>query len=208
VKLVALTGGIGSGKSSVSDRLASRGAVIIDADGVVKELQEPGEPVFEAMVERWGAEIVGDDGALDRAAVAKLVFGDQAELDALGAIVHPEVRREMKARAVAATGAEVVVFDIPLLVEGDPDSWGATRFIVVDCPPEVAAERLIEHRGFDRADVEARMAKQASREDRLAIAHFVIDNSGGLDELEAEVARCWDWLLNEVPESEPVTPHG
>ena len=182
--------------------------MIVDADAVVKELQAPGEPVFDAMVERWGAGIVGDDGTLDRAAVANLVFGDQAELDALSDIVHPEVRREMKLRARAATGAEVVVFDVPLLAEGDPDSWGASRFIVVDCPPEIAVERLMAHRGFDRADAEARMAKQASREDRLAIAHFVIDNSGAIDQLDAEVARCWEWLVNEVPDSEAVTPDG
>ncbi|MCP3988096.1 MAG: dephospho-CoA kinase [Actinomycetia bacterium] len=205
MKLVALTGGIGSGKSSVSERLTARGAVIIDADAVVKELQAPGQPVFEAMVERWGQSIVGDDGNLDRAAIASLVFGDQAELDALNGIVHPGVRREMKARARAISDIEVVVFDIPLLVEGDPDSWGASRFIVVDCPPEVAVERLMGQRGFDRADAEARMANQASRDDRLAIAHFVIDNSGDVDQLDAEVARCWEWLASEVPPSEPVT---
>ncbi len=205
MKLVALTGGIGSGKSSVSERLAGRGALIIDADAVVKELQAPGQAVFEAMVERWGQSIVGDDGTLDRAAIAALVFGNQVELDALNGIVHPEVRKEMKARARAASDREVVVFDIPLLVEGDPDSWGASRFIVIDCPPEIAVERLMEYRGFGRGDAEARMAKQASREDRLAIAHFVIDNSGDLDQLDAEVARCWEWLASEVLPSEPVT---
>jgi dephospho-CoA kinase len=198
VKLVALTGGIGSGKSSVSDRLRAKGAVIIDADEVVKDLQEPGKPIFEKMVARWGDSIVGQDGSLDRAEVAAIVFGEDGdvELKALNKMVHPAVRAEMHDQADALSSTdEVVVFDIPLLAEGGGDDRrGASAVVVVDLPVELAIERLIELRGFDRADAEGRIAAQATREDRLAMADFVIDNSGDLAALDAEVARCWAWL--------------
>ena len=195
MRLVALTGGIGSGKSSVSDRLAARGALIIDADEVVKELQQPGRPVFLAMVDRWGEGIVAGDGTLDRAAVASIAFADDAELEALNQMVHPAVRVEMRAQTEAAASSDrVVVLDIPLLAEGGADRRGASGVIVVDCPHEIAIERLIEHRGFARADAEARIARQATREERLAMADFVIDNSGDLVQLDAEVERCWSWL--------------
>lgn len=195
--LVALTGGIGAGKSSVSSRLQRRGAKIIDADAVVKELQSPGQPVFLAMVERWGDRIVGVDGELDRQAVADIVFGDEDELKALNGIVHPEVRRDMTAKMDELRDTDlVVVLDIPLLVEGDAEKRGAKGVIVVDCPVEIALDRLVTHRGFDRADAEARMAAQASREDRLALADFVVDNGGDLDQLDAEIERCWIWLTN------------
>lgn len=191
----------------MSDRLRARGSVIIDADEVVKGLQQPGRPVFEAMVQRWGDAIVGADGHLDRAAVASLVFSDAGELNALNAMVHPAVVAEMRAQAdVAVAGAggdgggdQVVVFDIPLLVEGDPDQWGHSAVIVVDCPPEVAVERLVAHRGFDAEDARARMAKQATREDRLAIADFVVDNGGDVNQLDTEVERCWTWLATLDP---------
>jgi dephospho-CoA kinase len=200
MKLVGLTGGIGSGKSSVSERLARRGAEIIDADAITRELQQPGRPVFEAMVERWGDRILGVDGTLDRAVVAAIVFTDEGERKALEAIVHPAVRDEMSARmAAAAPDDRVVVLDIPLLAEGK-DRRGTSGVIVVDCPVEVAVERLVTQRGFDRADAEARVRAQVSREDRLAIADFVIDNGDGLPQLEAEVERCWAWL-QELPET-------
>ncbi|MGB5756656.1 MAG: dephospho-CoA kinase [Acidimicrobiales bacterium] len=193
--LVALTGGIGSGKSSVSARLAERGAAIVDADEVVKQLQRPGQAVFVAMVERWGDGIVRESGELDRQAVADLVFADEAELKALNKIVHPAVRREMARQAEALADTDrFVVLDIPLLAEGDAGKRGAEAVIVVDCPVETAIERLVAHRGFSRADAEARMAAQVTREERLALADFVIDNSGDLDHLHTEVERCWSWL--------------
>lgn len=207
VRLVALTGGIGSGKSSVSERLAARGAVIVDADEVVKQLQRPGEPVFVAMVERWGDKIVADDGTLDRAAVAGIVFGATEELEALNKMVHPAVRVEMRAQTEAVAHTDhVVVLDIPLLAEGGADRRGASAVIVVDLPPEVAVERLMAHRGFERDDAEARIAAQASREDRLAMADWVIDNSGDLDRLDAEVDRCWAWLETMEPTPWPPEP--
>ena len=189
----------------MSARLAEHGARIIDADEVVKALQQPGRPVFAAMVERWGDQIVAPDGTLDRAAVAKIVFSDEAEREALGKLVHPPVRAEMHAQAVAAAEAEdwessipgsrVVILDIPLLTEGGgPERWGASAAIVVDTPVEVAIERLVTWRGFDRSDAEARVAAQATREQRRAIADFVVDNSGTVEDLDAEIDRCLAWL--------------
>ncbi len=194
--LVALTGGIGAGKSSVSDRLAERGAVIIDADAVVKQLQQPDGAVYAAMVERWGDGIVEPDGQLDRQAIAAIVFNDEDELKALNGLVHPAVRREMERQIEELAGSDrIVVLDIPLLGAGDAEKRGAKGVIVVDCPVEVAIDRLVTQRGFDRADAEARMAAQATREERLALADFVVDNGGDLAQLDAEIDRCWRWLV-------------
>jgi dephospho-CoA kinase len=202
VLLVALTGGIGSGKSSVSSGLAERGAVIVDADAIVRELQAPGAPVFNQMVERWGSGIVGSNGALDRQAVADIVFNDSEELSALNAMVHPAVQAEMVARVDAVASADqdagtdtVCVLDIPLLLgREDAAKRGAVAVIIVDTPVETAIDRLVQHRGFDRADAEARIANQVDREERLTWADFVVDNSGDLDQLAEEIARCWAWL--------------
>ena len=201
--LIALTGGIGSGKSTVARALAVRGAVILDADVIVRDLQQPGQPVFLAMVERWGSEIVDETGQLNRQAVANIVFHDAAELEALEGLIHPRVREEMTARiSQLSTTASVVVQDIPLLnkVMGDDRrSHGST--LVVDCPVEVAVDRLVEFRGFDRSDAEARVAAQISRQERVAMADFVVDNGGDLESLEKEIERCWRWI-----EALPPTP--
>lgn len=195
--LVALTGGIGAGKSSASARLEERGAALIDADAVVKELQQPGRAVYDAMVERWGDGIVAEDGQLDRQAIANIVFTDEDELKALNALVHPVVRKEMNQQAESYRDSDrVVILDIPLLVEGDAQKRGAVGVIVVDCPREIAIERLVTHRGFDRADAEARMAAQATREERLGLADFVVDNGGDLAQLDSEIDRCWSWLMS------------
>ena len=193
--LVALTGGIGAGKSSVSSRLVSRGAVLVDADAVVKELQEIDKPVYTQMVERWGTGILAEDKNLNRQAIADIVFSDEAELTALNEIVHPAVRVEMSRQVEEQQDNDVIVIlDIPLLKEGDAEKRGAQAVVVVDCPVDVAIDRLVTHRGFDRADAEARIAAQYSREQRLALADFVVDNSGDLAALDAEVERCWQWL--------------
>jgi dephospho-CoA kinase len=195
VILLALTGGIGSGKSSVSARLAQRGAVIVDADLITHELQQPGGAVLASMIERWGPDIVGPDGALRRQAVADIVFGNPDELRALNKIVHPAVRQEMNRRArELADSGRVVVMDIPLLVEGR--RAGRPRFsgvVVVDLPPEVAVERLVRYRGFGEVDAWSRIERQASREDRLAAADFVVDNSGEPGALDEQVDRLWAW---------------
>ena len=190
---IGLTGGIGSGKSTVAALLTERGAVLLDADAIVRELQEPGTPVFVAMVERWGDGIVAADGALDRQAVADRVFGDADELAALNAIVHPAVADEMTRRreALADTDATVIL-DIPLLVESGHE--GLAGVVVVDVDPEVAVQRLVAHRGFSEDDARGRIARQASREDRLARADLVVDNSGTVADLSAEVDRVWAWI--------------
>ena len=191
--LIGLTGGIGSGKSSVSAALQRRGAVIVDADAIVRELQEPGTVVFDEMVERFGAAIVAADGTLDRAAVARIVFADAEALADLGMIVHPRVHDEIERRVAAEQESDhVVVLDIPLL---DRSGWpGLAGTIVVDLDPDVAVERLIAYRGFDETDARNRIANQASRDERLALADFVVDNGGDLDRLEREVDRAWDWI--------------
>jgi len=195
-----LTGGIGSGKSTVAELLVAEGAVLIDADAIVRELQEPGQPVFEAMVERWGQVVVADDGRLDRAKVADIVFGDEDDLKALNDIVHPAVGKEMIDRRKALEGTDTVVInDIPLLVRQDGSSeregFDTLRgIIVVDTPAEVAVQRLVEFRGYDEDDARARIANQASREDRLAVADFVVDNGGPLDALLPQIDECWAWI--------------
>ena len=194
--LVVLTGGIGAGKSSVSSALAERGAVIVDADAIVKELQQPGRPIHGAMVERWGEGIVRPDGELDRQAVAAIVFNDADELKALNGIVHPETRVEMTRQAEVHAGTErVVVLDVPLLGgREDAAKRGAQAVIVVDCPTEIAIDRLVEFRRFSRVDAEARVANQVDRAERLGWADFVIDNGGDQVQLAAEIDRCWAWL--------------
>jgi dephospho-CoA kinase len=190
VLLIGLTGGIGSGKSTVSALLAERGAVVIDADRITRELQEPGTPVFEAMVERFGPGIVAADGTLDRQAVADLVFSDTEALQALNAIVHPAVGAEIAWRLETEAGTDhVVILDVPLLVESGRDDLAA--LVVVDVDPEIALQRLVEQRGMREDDARARMARQAKREDRLARADEVIDNSGSLDDLAAQVEALW-----------------
>lgn len=192
---VGLTGGIGSGKSSVSALLVERGAHLVDADVIVRDLQRSGGPVLEAMVDRWGSQILQRDGELNRQAVAHIVFNDAAELDALSEIVNPAVVEEIGRRRDALKRERgVVVLDIPLLVESGYDDL--TGVIVVDLDPEVAVQRLVDHRGFSEADARARIANQATRQERLAIAGFVVDNSGDLADLEGEVDRCWSWLTS------------
>lgn len=192
--LIGLTGGIGSGKSTVSAMLAARGAVVIDADAITRELQRPGTPVFQAMVDRFGPGIVAHDGTLDRQAVADLVFHDAEALADLNAIVHPAVGAEIARRMEGAAGTDrIVVLDVPLLVESGRDDLAAV--VVVDVDPEVALARLVEQRGMRPDDARARMARQASREERLARADEVLDNSGSLDDLRAQVDALWERLV-------------
>jgi dephospho-CoA kinase len=193
VVLVGLTGGIGAGKSTVSAALAGHGAVVVDADLITRELQAPGTPVFVAMVERFGAGIVASDGGLDRQAVADIVFHDAAALADLNGLVHPAVGAEIARRLGDEAGSDrVVVLDVPLLVESGRDDLAA--LIVVDADPEVAVARLVGQRGFSEADARARIARQASRPERLARADFVIHNDGDRDDLVPQVDACWAWI--------------
>ena len=206
---IGLTGSIGSGKSTVAALLVERGAVLLDADAIVREIQQPGTPVFTAMVEHWGDDIVADDGTLNRQAVAGRVFGDADELAVLNAIVHPAVADEMTCRrkALASTDATVIL-DIPLLVESGHE--GLAGIIVVDVDPELAVERLVTHRGFTETDARGRIARQASRTDRLARADVVVDNSGSLNDLVAQVDLVQAWLekLDRPPLGQPVNRIG
>ena len=192
--VVGLTGGIGSGKSSVARLLAGRGAVVIDADALAREAVEPGSAGYDAVVARFGPGVVAGDGSLDRRALADVVFDDPAALADLSAIVHPTVRAAIADQVAALEGQDgVVILEIPLLVESGL-SYGAGLVIVVDCPEEVAVRRLVEGRGMDEADARRRIQAQVSRADRLAAADMVIDNSDGLDELERQVDRVWAGL--------------
>ena len=175
--------------------LVDFGAILIDADAIVRDLQTPGQPVFEAMLERWGIEILAADGTLDRAAVAARVFADPDELAVLNSIVHPAVGVVMQSqrKSLARTDATVIL-DIPLLVESEYRDLDG--LVVVDLAPELATRRLVEHRGFTKADAEQRIASQATREERLEVADLVIDNNGPIDDLAEEVDRCWEWIMS------------
>ncbi len=202
--LVGLTGGIGSGKSTVSTRLAAHGAVVIDADAITRQLQEPGQPVLLAIVERFGGGVLDDAGRLDRPALAAIVFNDPEALKDLNQIVHPAVGLETARRIAAEQDTDhVVVLDVPLLVE--TGRRGLAAVVVVDVPTEVAIERLVRQRGMSEPDARARIAAQASREERLAKADIVIDNSGDRKALEARVDEVWS-QLRSLPPGGTVTP--
>lgn len=191
--LIGLTGGIGSGKSEVARLLTARGAEVIDADLIVRELQQPGAEVYEKMVELFGQEVVGADRALDRAAIAKKVFTDESLLKTLNQLIHPIVRRVMNERVESFRSTDkVVVLDIPLLVENPRE--GLDGVLVVDLDSELAVRRLVEQRNMNADDARARIAKQATREQRLALANHVIDNSGDRDELSRKVDLAWSWI--------------
>jgi dephospho-CoA kinase len=198
--LVGLTGGIGSGKSVVSSQLASHGAVVIDADIVVRQLQQPGQEVLRRMVERFGSEILSDSGHLDRARLADRVFGDSSALADLNAIVHPAVGKEMMRQINDLRSSnKVVVLDVPLLVENPRRGLGGT--IVVDLDPEIAVERLVAQRGLKETDARARIARQVSRAARRSIADWIIDNSGSRLDLARQVSQAWRWMCSLPPAS-------
>ena len=199
--LIGLTGGIGSGKSTVSSLLAKHGAVIIDADAITRELQAPGAPLLTVLAERFGSHIIGADGSLIREELAKIAFGDPEALKDLNKIVHPAVANEMDRRMAEVRNTDkVVILDIPLLAENPRK--GLCGVVVVDVPVEIAVSRLVEFRGMNEDDAKARIAKQASRDDRLKIADQVIDNSGDMNTLSAQVDSVWTWALTLPPATE------
>lgn len=187
---VGLTGGIGSGKSEVSRLLAGHGAVIVDADAAAREVVAPGTPGLTAVVDAFGPAVLRADGELDRGKVAAIAFTDAAALARLNAIVHPLVGERMRSLAEGAGPDAVVVYDIPLLAENALGS-AYDVVVVVDVPLDIAVGRLTTQRGMSESDARARIATQATREQRLAIADVVIDNSGDRASLAAQVDRLW-----------------
>jgi dephospho-CoA kinase len=190
MRFVGLTGGIGSGKSTVAAMLKTRGAVVIDADALAREVVEPGTPGFDAVVERFGPEIVAPDGELDRAALAAIVFEDPERRAQLEAIVHPAVaRRAGEIVAGHANTGDVVVLDSPLLIETGRHR-DVELVIVVSSQPETQIRRLVA-RGMDEEDARARLAAQMPLAEKAEVADVVLDNEGSLDELEGQVDRLW-----------------
>ena len=190
---VGLTGGIGSGKSEVSRRLASYGAVLIDADAIAREVVEPGTPGLAAVAAEFGPGVLHADGSLDREAVSRLVFADASLRAKLNAIVHPLIGERMAALERAAPAGAVVVFDVPLIAENDLAA-AFDLVVVVDAPRHTQLDRLVRLRGMTREQAEARLAAQASRDQRLSIVgdgDIVIDNSGSLAELDRQVGDLW-----------------
>ncbi len=198
---VGLTGGIGSGKSAVADLLVERGAVLIDADQVARGVVAPGGPAYQPLIDRFGPGIVAPDGTIDRPALAAVAFVDDESRLALNAITHPAIGKAMiEARDALAETDEIVILAIPLLTPAHRETVRLHKVVVVDCPTDIALERLVSQRGFDRADAEARIRAQISREERIEEADYVLDNSGDRAALVAEVARLWDWLVAAAAE--------
>ena len=190
---VGLTGGVASGKSTVSAILAELGAVVIDADLVAREVVARGTPGLDAVVAEFGPSLLTAEGELDRPAMGRLVFGDEGARQRLEAIVHPLVIERMAALEQAAGPDDVVVHDIPLLAEGGrADTFDAV--VVVDAPRALQLDRMLSERGWTREDAEARIAAQATREQRRAVATHVIDNSGSLEQLRSRVEAVYDEL--------------
>jgi dephospho-CoA kinase len=208
-RVVGLTGGIGTGKSTVSRLLAELGAEVIDSDAIVHELQAPGTPLLAAIEEAFGPEVIRPDGSLDRAAVASIVFRDEASRRRLNALVHPAVGRETARRleAARAHGARLVILDIPLLFEtrlagsASRANLGATAVVVVYAPRELQVRRLVERNGYERAEAERRVEAQLPIEEKRERADYVIDNSGSLEETRRQVQALYERLVGrDLPE--------
>ena len=201
---VGLTGGIGAGKSTVGDLLVAKGAILVDADRIAREVVAPGGPAYQPMIDRFGTGILGGDGNIDRPAVAAIVFGDPEALADLNAITHPAIGVAMMQRKdeFAATD-DIVILDIPLLKEVHRQMLSLAAVVVVDTPLETALDRLITRRGMSKEDAEARIASQIDRQTRLQGADLVVDNSGDEQHLAEEVARIWDALVVLRNEANP-----
>ncbi|GAA1187515.1 dephospho-CoA kinase [Kitasatospora gansuensis] len=194
---IGLTGGIGAGKSEVSGQLAALGALIVDSDLIAREVVAPGTDGLRAVVAEFGPSVLRADGSLDRPALGALVFADPERLAALNAIVHPLVRARSAELEAAAGERDVVVHDVPLLAENGLAPL-YDQVVVVDASDEVRIDRLVRLRGMTEAEARARMAAQADRQTRLAIADLVIDNSGTLAELAPRVQELWETLQKRV----------
>ncbi|RFA09372.1 dephospho-CoA kinase [Subtercola boreus] len=195
--LVALTGGIASGKSTVAARLAEHGAVIVDADKLAREVVEPGTEALRQLSDTFGADLIRPDGSLDRPALGKRVFGQPAQLQKLNDITHPAVHRLGLERITAAGAADpeaIVVYDVPLLLEATRRPYDFEFVIVVSAEEETRVRRLIELRGMSEVDARSRIGSQATEAERLAVADTVIDSNGTLGETRAQVDALWETL--------------
>jgi dephospho-CoA kinase len=205
VKLIGLGGGIGAGKSTVSASLAERGAVIVDADLIARQVVEPDGPAYAPIVERFGEGVLHDDRTLNRQALASIVFTDKDALAALNSITHPAIGRVIAAQIEAQTGTDrIVILDAALLF--DAPRVGMVAKVLVDVDPEIAIQRLVQFRGFAESDARNRIANQMSRDERRAQADYVIDNSGDRDALNEQIDAAWRWMAT-LPDS-PVAPEG
>lgn len=191
---IGLTGGIGSGKSTVSSRLAELGAFIVDADLVAREIVEPGQPALAELAEAFDG-VLNPDGTLNRAELARQAFATPEATKKLNAITHPRIRARTEElfKQGRESGAEVLVYDMPLLIENGEVNK-VDHVLVVDAPDELRIERLVQHRGLDEDDARRRIAAQIDRETRLSAADTVLDNSGSLEDLLAQVDGFWDGL--------------
>ena len=197
-RVIALTGNIASGKSTVADLLEKKGATIIDADELSREAVTPGSPALDAIVARWGKGVLAADGTLDRAALRKTVFNNRSDLDALNEIVHPEVlrRRESEVQAARMRGDRVVVAVIPLLFERHlADDFD--YIVLVDSPRDIRLERIVRDRGLEEAEAMDMIASQMPAELKRARVDWVIENSGSKKELEREVDKLWDEIESD-----------
>ena len=195
---VGLTGGIASGKSTVSAVLRELGAVVIDADQLAREVVQPGTPGLAAVLEAFGPDLLAGDGGLDRPALGKVVFSDERARRRLEGILHPLIRARGAEIEAAAGPGVVVVHDIPLLVEtGQAGSFDAV--VVVDVPVETQVSRMVSERGMSEEDVRARIAAQATREERLAAATHVVDNTGTHEDLRERVTEVFEQLVSTGP---------
>ncbi|HYJ51248.1 MAG TPA: dephospho-CoA kinase [Microbacterium sp.] len=203
--LVALTGGIASGKSTIARRLAEHGAVVVDADQVVRDVQQPGSPVLEAIAAAFGDEMLHADGSLDRARLGSRVFGDPDAVQRLNAIVHPAVGVESRRQfeeGLAADPDAVVVYDVPLLAEARlSDPWDL--IVVAHAPAEVRKRRLVELRGLDERHAAARIASQVADDERLRIADVVIDTAGSLEQTLDQTDALWASLRRRIADRRP-----
>ena len=194
--LIALTGGIAAGKSTIARRLAEHGAVVVDADALVREVQQSGSPVLARIAEEFGTDVIRADGTLDRAALGAVVFGDDAQIARLNEIVHPAVRALSHARFAEARAVDpdaVIVYDVPLLVEArGSDPWDLV--VVAHAPASLRVQRLREERGMGETEAAARIAAQVSDDERLAIADVVIDTSGPIEQTLAQADELWNRL--------------
>ncbi|MGV8857165.1 dephospho-CoA kinase [Rhodoglobus sp.] len=202
--LLALTGGIASGKSTVAQRWKQHGAVVVDADALAREVVEPGSRVLDVIAHRFGPGVLSEDGSLNRAALGNIIFRDSQAREDLNAITHPAIGRLAQRHfddAARLNPDAIIVYDIPLLVES-AQSLDRFEFVVtVEAEPEVRIQRLIEHRGMSQSEARGRVESQATSQDRRAVADFVIETNGSLDDTEHQADQVWSRIDSQLQAS-------